>query len=389
MLTSTLTPLASTNAVNPACTFEKFLSDAASGTWIAKFIPAANDSTSCTSTWTVPADVSNVEVLLVAGGGGSGRGTWSGGGGAGGVVYSASESISQSEITIQVGGGGGAGAGTSTNGVAGCNPGANGGNTFFGSLTANGGGGGGPDNQMTNCNNPSTFQSGLSGGSGGGVGENSKNAASTSQPLATQSSPGLGNAGGAHYFCNYTAGGDQAGSGGGGAGSVGSYVNSSNVGCTPGASTSLGPAPERTTTTYGKPGLGGSGTAAYSIFITNANVQGVVLGQFSSSSYYVAGGGTGSGRSGRTRCPGCTAANFAGSLGGGGKGLDANGTFGGATSGLDFTGGGGGGGGGNGGSGFLLIRYVSNLGALAAPTAPTIGTVIASNSTTISVPYTA
>ena len=131
MLTSTLTPLASTNAVNPACTFEKFLSDAASGTWIAKFIPAANDSTSCTSTWTVPADVSNVEVLLVAGGGGSGRGTWSGGGGAGGVVYSASESISQSEITIQVGGGGGAGAGTSTNGVAGCNPGANGGNTFF------------------------------------------------------------------------------------------------------------------------------------------------------------------------------------------------------------------------------------------------------------------
>ena len=386
LLFSILTPLAPTNALNPACTVEKFLSDAASGTWIAKFIPAVNGGSSCTSIWTVPADVSNVEVLLVAGGGGSGRGTWSGGGGAGGVVYSASESISQSEVTIQVGGGGGAGVGTSTNGVAGCNPGANGGNTFFGSLTATGGGGGGPDNQMTSCNNPSTFQSGLSGGSGGGVGENSKNAVSTSQPLATQRSPGLGNAGGAHYFCNYTAGGDQAGSGGGGAGSVGGYVNSGNVGCAPGVSTPIGLAPALTTTTYGKPGLGGSGTAAYSIVITNANVQGVVLGQSSSSSYYVAGGGTGSGRSGQTRCPGCTAANFAGSLGGGGKGRDEHGTFGSATSGLDFTGGGGGGGGGNGGSGFLLIRYVSNL---AAPTAPTIGTVIASNSTTISVPYTA
>ncbi|MDO9550556.1 MAG: PKD domain-containing protein [Methanoregula sp.] len=111
------------------------------------------------TTWTAPAGVTSVEYLVVAGGGGGG-GTSSyatayggGGGGAGGFrtgsVYTVTPENSY-DITVGAGGAGGA---------TGANPGTNGGNSVFGTITSIGGGyGAGSDSKMD----------GGSGGSGGG-----------------------------------------------------------------------------------------------------------------------------------------------------------------------------------------------------------------------------
>ena len=57
--------------------------------------------------WTVPAGVTSVEALVVAGGGGGGNGTAGGGAGAGGVVYNSALAVTPgSTYTIGVGGGG-------------------------------------------------------------------------------------------------------------------------------------------------------------------------------------------------------------------------------------------------------------------------------------------
>jgi hypothetical protein len=104
-----------------------------------------------TTSWTAPAGVSSVEVLVVAGGGG-GASRHGGGGGAGGLIYRSNYPVtSGSSYTVTVGGGGaGAASGSSTIGT-------NGGNSVFDSLTAIGGGYGSSDSI-----------SGGSGGSGGG-----------------------------------------------------------------------------------------------------------------------------------------------------------------------------------------------------------------------------
>ena len=90
-----------------------------------------------TTTWTVPASVDTVEVLVVGGGGGGGS-DMGGGGGAGGVIYTpVYPTVPGESISITVGGGGvGAPAGQ------GQVRGSNGGNTTFGTITAHGGGGG-------------------------------------------------------------------------------------------------------------------------------------------------------------------------------------------------------------------------------------------------------
>ena len=66
------------------------------------------------TTWTVPANIDTVEVLVVGGGGGGGN-DMGGGGGGGGVVYSAAYDVTPGEtINITIGqGGSGAPSGTS------------------------------------------------------------------------------------------------------------------------------------------------------------------------------------------------------------------------------------------------------------------------------------
>jgi hypothetical protein len=91
-----------------------------------------------TYTWTAPAGVTSVDVLVVAGGGGS----KAGGGGGGGVIYSTAFSVTPStSYTVTVGAGGDR---------------VNGGNSVFSSLTAIGGGFGADSTSVG------------SGGSGGG-----------------------------------------------------------------------------------------------------------------------------------------------------------------------------------------------------------------------------
>ena len=148
--------------------------------------------------WTVPAGVSEVQVLVVAGGGAAGShvtyggtGTGSGGGGAGGLIYDDSYSVTPGQvIDISVGTGG---ISPATQGQGG-----DGTNSSFGTLNARGGGGGGNRNTA-----------GRSGGSGGGGGYASAGGSGT---------VGQGNQGG-------TGTNDFGGSGGGGASQAGEDGN--------------------------------------------------------------------------------------------------------------------------------------------------------------------
>ncbi len=95
-----------------------------------------------TTSWTCPAGVYSVEVLVVAGGGGGGRHS-GGGGGGGGVIYRpAFPVVPGTAYTVTVGDGGASPPIGTYPGVPG-GQGGNGGNSVFGSLTAIGGGAGG------------------------------------------------------------------------------------------------------------------------------------------------------------------------------------------------------------------------------------------------------
>jgi hypothetical protein len=60
-----------------------------------------------TNTRTVPAGVSSMSILVIAGGGAGGSGAWGGGGGAGGVVYDSNYPVtSGSSYSISIGAGG-------------------------------------------------------------------------------------------------------------------------------------------------------------------------------------------------------------------------------------------------------------------------------------------
>jgi hypothetical protein len=159
-------------------------------------------TTTGTTSWTAPSDVSQVEVLVVGGGGG-GATRHPGGGGAGGLIYNNSYPVTPGQTyTVTVGAGAAAVSGANINGN-------NGSNSVFGALTAIGGGYGG-----------TYLQTGGVGGSGGGGGEGGI------------SSGGLGIAG------QGFAGGGQSvsspaysgGGGGGGAGAAGTSGNGSTAG---------------------------------------------------------------------------------------------------------------------------------------------------------------
>ena len=156
-----------------------------------------------TSSWTVPAGVTSVELLVVGGGGGGGGPhAYAGGGGGGGVVYCVSKDVSGTiSVTAGAGGVGGGPSSTTTNGDS----------SSFGDIVAIGGGAGGPYSH-----------SGYSGGSGGGAGGDYGPFA---VGVATQTSPsgciGYGNNGG-----NTLGGSNWGGGGGGGAGGVGGDLQS-------------------------------------------------------------------------------------------------------------------------------------------------------------------
>jgi hypothetical protein len=166
--------------------------------------------------WTIPANVSQIGVLVVAGGGGSGAhstltNTAGGGGGAGGLIFIEGYVISSYNGTIPfVIGSGGAGAGdTNVKGQ-------NGGNSTFGNLIAIGGGGGG-----SSANRP-----GVNGGSGGGgglTGSNYGTGGATIQPATNDGyfSTGFGNAGASSDSGGAGGGGGSGGAGGVTAGGVG------------------------------------------------------------------------------------------------------------------------------------------------------------------------
>ena len=234
---------------------------------------------------------SNIEVLAVAGGGGGGSGH-AGGGGAGGLIYSASYAVTATTYTASIGAGG--------NGAVDPNKGTNGGNTSFGSLTADGGGAGGIGYQGA------TKRSGSNGGSGGG------NATGGSV------TPGQGTSGQGYNGGSGTAE-DGAGGGGGGAGMVGYNA----VGTGFNANT---------------PGNGGDGLQ-YSISGTATYYAGGGGGGGYRTNNYQSTGGLGGGGNGKTNSTGVGNTGSANTGGGGGGG------------GWDF------GGGGAGGSGIVIVKY--------------------------------
>ena len=261
-------------------------------------------------TWTIPAGVSSVNVLIVAGGGGGGSSNsqkTGGAGGGGGVVVATNYTVTPGASVAVTTGAGGSGQN--------CANGNRGGNSAFGSLTAIGGGWG------SGCSATEG-----TGGSGGG-GHHRAGARTTQTTSPGTSSNGVnitayGNAGGCGNCADPVSGG---GGGGGGAtqvGGNGTLINGVGTG-----------------------GNGGEGIA--NSFRTDSPIV------------YGSGGGGG----------GNSVGGIGGTNAGNGCGTDTAGV--GGIHGVNETGGGGGGGmkcqlsAGRGGSGIVVVRY--GLPALAQP----------------------
>jgi hypothetical protein len=174
------------------------------------------ESFTSNGTFTVPAGVSSVDVLIVAGGGGGGR---AGGGGAGGLIFMPAAPVTPGgSVPITIGGGGqGTDSDADTRGSVGQDSVFN---SPTGVLTAKGGGGGG-----------SSASTGSSGGSGGGGGFNNSgdNGGPASQPGQPGNSGtfGFGNAGskgGPNPTYPTNSGGGGGGAGGFSPGQDGSFI---------------------------------------------------------------------------------------------------------------------------------------------------------------------
>jgi len=195
------------------------------------------------ATWTAPADVTSVEVLVVAGGGGSGaNGPGDGGGGGGGVLYNTNYPVTPGTTYPVVVGGGGARI-------------TNGGNSQFATLIAVGGGGGG---EYASVNN----RLGQSGGSGGGGSGRGGGTANGGQGIAGQGYAGAtgssntndgGGGGGGAGGTGISGIGGASGAAYGGAGGPGLYFNIS------GTSTAYGGGGGGGTDTNARGGAGGVG----------------------------------------------------------------------------------------------------------------------------------
>jgi hypothetical protein len=202
-----------------------------------------------------PLGSSTVDYLVVAGGGGGGGVCGGGGGGAGGfresvpspAAWTASPLASSTSLPVSVTGypitvgGGGTASGPSNN-----NPGGNGSNSVFSTITSAGGGGG-------NSFNPKTAGSGGSGGGGGGRGScgTGTGGSGNTPPVA----PPQGNNGGNSTSVTSPPAVDTGG-GGGGATAVGANGTANGPGGAggAGATTSISGSP----TAYSGGGGGGS-----------------------------------------------------------------------------------------------------------------------------------
>jgi len=180
-------------------------SNTSSRTFTITILAPVQQSFTSSGTFSVPAGVTAVNVLVVAGGG-AGKPNMGGGGGAGGLVYVPGFPVTPSgTVTVTVGCGGSA-----TGGPAG--PGQD---SAFGTITAKGGG----------------YGSGNPGGSGGGASHGSTSNGTATQPTEPGQSGayGFGNPGGQGSTVTYTL----AAGGGGGAGTAGTTANAGTpqVGC--------------------------------------------------------------------------------------------------------------------------------------------------------------
>ena len=260
-----------------------------------------------TTTWTVPAGITTLQVLVVGGGGGGGRGRGGGGGGGGAFVQNANLAVTPGQqISVTVGAGGA--GGTSTVGATA------GGQSAFGATTAAGGGGGG--------NFSGGAIAGGAGGSGGG------GAGGSSGPAGTGSA-GVGNNGGGG---SNGAGGCYYGGGGGGAGGAGAGAIS---GCGGGA---------------GAGGAGRASTITGSSVIYAAGGGGSTIGNAAGNGGSSNRGGTGGGSIVNGNVAGPAVVGGAGVANSGSGGGGGGYTFSSGTSYVDQNGG-------AGGSGVVIIRY--------------------------------
>ena len=263
---------------------------------------------SSNGTFNVTGELTNLSVLMVAGGagGGSGGGAGGGGGGAGGLIYkNANYTLSNGNYNIVVGEGG---TGTDIYSTKA----ENGGDSTFDSLTAVGGGYGGNHNAAG-----ATWDDGNDGGSGGGT---SYDAGTVGQGTA-----GQGNNGGLFVVTSSNSGG-----GGGGASAVGA-AGAQYAGGAGGIGTSIDI--NGAAIYYAGGGAGGTNTAASSVGL----------------------GGLGGGGNGEWRDNTIATAGTDG-LGGGGGGHTAWAPGASPTN--------------DGGDGVVIIRYLTSLTGLGDKTIP-------------------
>ncbi len=255
----------------------------------------ADTLVTCTGngTLTIPAGVSSVRYLIVAGGGGGGGiGTGNedgaGGGGAGGVLAGSGFAVTPGVYNVVVGAGGTAGDGTTNGG--------NGGDSSFSTLTAIGGGGGAREGGVD----------GNDGGSGGGGSDNDNGGSGTAgqgndggNGNNNDGGGGGGGAGGAGQNGTNNTGGDGGpgisdditgvsltyGGGGGGGADDGGAGGAGGAGGGASAPTGRGPGVAGTANTGGG-GSGATGSGGGAAFSGGAGGSGIVVIRYS-----VTGGG--------------------------------------------------------------------------------------------------
>jgi len=264
--------------------------------WLAEF--AANDGTNAL----VDAPNAISAYYLVVAGGGGGGSRFAGGGGAGGYLTNyTGTSITMTpstSYTVTVGAGGNGGVTSGGSGTDGAGDGANGQNSVFSTITANGGGGGGAGDS----------RNGLAGGSGGG------GAGRFASTGGASTGTSQGNTGGSPTGASISS--QFRGGGGGGASTAGDNGISNGNGGN-GLSNSI----SGSSVIYAGGGGGGIGT-------TNAISPGS--------------GGTGGGGAGGYDTKATNGTTNTGSGGGGG------GYYGSTSANIQ---------GGNGGSGIVILRY--------------------------------
>lgn len=259
-------------AANPACVLNTDYTSADDGT----FITLRFTNTSAFCNWTIPANVTRVEVAIVGGGGSGGGNQQPGGGGAGQVLYNSSFGVTAGAATaIRVGTGG--------IGVLGNAMGNSGGDSTFGGFVAAGGGGGGAGSSYL-----SALWNGRSGGSSGGSNRNGRAPRDTTGNQYTGWTS-YGNRGGSG------SGFDSTSNGGGGGGTDGGATSISATGGGGGGGGAYSVGESSTTVISGTSATVRGGAGGSAISLMGFCLAGGGAGNASKSSFYTTGsvaGGT-------------------------------------------------------------------------------------------------